>query len=234
MPVKLVCGPRAGARRAPRTRALTCALAPPLALALASLATAARAEAQAVSVGAAVGLGRVPVKYFPNCGVGNGQEGALVADLRAGMRLTAHVGVEARLGSYVTGMFAGCAIAFSPPPEGISTRPDYPFSQEGTSSLDLRLRYEPLPVLTVTAGAGWLRAVHTPYVVLGPGIRAGGRVRLIIDDEVLFARFPYDMVTREAHAGQIVREISRSSGHEWRHLTSARAGLDVGLGPRPH
>ncbi len=189
---------------------------------------AAGQTAMAPSVGAAVGPTLLPRILNPDCGDRAGRARGMSAQVRGAFPFTRTIGVETRVGRYggLNLGGTGCTTDLGVPADGLVSYRTYP-GGNASGSADLRLRWEPIPYLALTAGGGWLRSARAPYLVVGPGLRTTGRLGLVLDFEWMRARFPYDAVTEEWQGGSLVREVSRIPEREWHTLTAVDIGLEM-------
>ncbi len=183
------------------------------------------------SLGFVVGLGRVPSARDSYCGhpVPWHARGVL-AEGRVAVPLGRRFSLEGRLSAQSKVDLRTCAGTYPVVPDGTYSTREYDLDGDGFAGADLRLRYDvPRVPLVLTAGAGQLWGLNAPYVAFGPGLRLGGRLRLIVDGDALVARVPYRAVRTLWRGGVPVDVLSRVSGGEWRALGGGRLGVELVL-----
>ncbi len=183
------------------------------------------------AVGFVVGLGWVPSARDSYCGhpVDRTARGVL-AEARLALPLGGRVSVEGRLSAQSKVALYSCAGIVQPVSDGMYGSREYRLGGDGFAGGDVRLRYDvPRLPLVLTAGFGELWGLEAPYFVLGPGLRLGGRVRLILDGDLLFALVPYDNVLTQWRGGVPVDVLSRVPMNEWRTLGGGRLGIELSL-----
>ena len=181
--------------------------------------------------GFVVGLGRVPSAQESYCGqpVAWHARGVL-AEARAALPLGHHLSLEGRISAQNKVDLRTCGGIYPTVPDGTYASRAYRLRGDGFAGTDLRLRYDVprLPVVLM-AGAGQLWGLRAPYVALGPGLRLGGRVRLILDGDALLARVPCDDLLTQWRGGVPVAVLSRVRSGEWRAVGGLRLGVELRL-----
>ncbi len=149
-------------------------------------------------------------------------------ELRAARHVATRLSIEARAGVHTPVDLRSCVQIVPPHPDGLAVDRVYP-NHDGNASVatDLRLRYEPRAGLVVSGGGGYLWAMHAPYLAIGPGIRVGGRVRLLADGDWLVGRFPYELLTTEWANNALIHLGERVGTHEWRSVVGVRLGVEL-------
>ena len=182
------------------------------------------------ALGFALGLNGMPRVWVSECGYYTAPFDDLARDFTAELRgsqpVARHFSLEGRATLHGFMSFRECAAIIPTHPDGIANSRAYPSQGTGTLATDLRLRWDDDDQLAVSAGGGWLWAMHAPYVAVGPGLRLGQRVRFLLDGEYLLGRFPYHAVVTDWRSNTPTLVVSTET-HEWRSLVGVRAGVEV-------
>ncbi len=205
-----------------------------LALSLALALPSGRACAQAAdhtAVGFAVGLGWLPSALDSYCGHPVDQTvRGVMAEARLALPVRHRLSLEGRVSAQSKVALYSCAGIVQPPPDGTYWRREYYLHGDGFAAADLRLRYDvPRVPLVLTGGFGQLWGLKAPYLVLGPGLRLGRRLRLILDGDLIWAHVPFDEVVTYWHGGVPETVVVRVPRNEWRTLGGGRLGIELGL-----
>jgi hypothetical protein len=185
--------------------------------------------------GFAIGAGSIPRAFEPNCVDGwEGSTASAAVEVRAGLSL-GRFGIETRTAPHTEmglGGAADCLFAEPILEDGIHTVRSSPIDRGPFVQTDVRLSYtlllEPVEWL-VSSGAGWVWGRTVPALVFGTGIRFGTDLRGVIDAAFNMYRVPWEEVTQEWMAEEVVRAFDLRRERLWQNAIAIRLGLEVVL-----